>query len=158
MMEEVKIKRARDIYNSLCEMLDAKNFKYIKHADKTTIAFAMVGDDFPMQFVLIIDAERELVRLISTNVATFPEDKRLEGAIVTSQTNYRLMDGSFDYDVMTGKVSFRITTSFADSLISKEVLEYMIGIASYTVDDYNDKFFMVAKGKMTLEEFFKEED
>ncbi len=48
-----------------------------------------------------------------------------------------------------------MTSSYIDSLISKDVFEYMVAVASYTVDEYNDKFFMLAKGQLPIEEFFK---
>ena len=44
-----------------------------------------------------------------------------------------------------------------DSLISKDLFEYMIIIAIHTVDKYNDKFFMLAKGQMSIEEFCNQE-
>ncbi len=34
----------------------------------------------------------------------------------------------------------------------------MIMVASVTVDNYNDKFFMVAKGVMTVQQFIEQEN
>ena len=76
-------------------------------------------------------------------------------SIATCQANYRLADGSFDYDFREGKVFFRMTSSYRDSLISQNLLEYMMACAAFTVDAYNDKFLMLAKGQMAIEEFFK---
>ena len=115
----------------------------------------MVGDDLPMGFMLNIDAERELIRLLSPIPVTFEDDKRLEGAIATSQINYRIADGSFDYNYKKGTVIFRLTSSYIDSLISKDLLEYMVGVAGYTIDEYNDKLVMLAKGELPLEAFFE---
>lgn len=138
-------------------MLDEKEFTYEKHEDDLVVVFTIGGDDLPMKFVLNIDDERELIRLLSPIPAVFAEDKRLDGAIATCQANYRIADGSFDYNYTEGRILFRMTSSFIGSLISKDLLEYMVGIAAYTIDEYNDKFFLLSKGKLSIEDFFKED-
>lgn len=158
MSEEKKLKNARNVFNTLCEMLDEKNFHYDKHEEDLTITFGMNGEDIPMQFVVNIDAKRELVRLLSPLPLAFDEDKRVDAAVATCQINYRLADGSFDFDFKTGRVLFRMTSSFTDSLISKDLFEYMIAVAGYTVDEYNDKLFMLAKGMIPVDEFFKKKN
>lgn len=155
MGDTVDLKKAKEVFDSLCEMLDGKNWHYEKHEDDLAVTFTVGGDDIPMQFIMDVDAKRELVRLISPIPVIFDGDKRAEGAIATCQANYRLADGSFDYDFEKGKVYFRMTSSYRDSLISQNLLEYMMACAIFTVDEYNDKFLMLAKGHMPIEEFFK---
>lgn len=155
MTDEKKLKNAQSVYKALCEMLDEKDFHYEKHEEDLTITFSMRGEDMPMQFVVNIDAGRELVRLLSPVPVIFDEEKRVEAAIATCQINYRLADGSFDFDFKSGRVLFRMTSSFTDSLISKELFLYMLACASYTVDEYNDKLLMLAKGAIPVDEFFK---
>lgn len=157
MADEKNLKLAKNVYNSLCEMLDEKNVRYDKDQDDLIISFITGGDDIPMQFLVKVDAERELIRVLSPIPVTFGEEKRVEGAIATCHATYTLADGSFDYDFQTGKVLFRLTSSYMDSLISKNLFEYMIIIAIHTVDKYNDKFFMLAKGQMSIEEFCNQE-
>ncbi len=154
MADEKQLKKAKTVFDSLCSMLDGKKGRYDKHEDDLVVTFIVGGDDIPMHMIIKVDAERELVRLVSPIPVVFEDDKRVEGAIATSQVNYRLADGSFDYDFREGKVLFRMTSSFRDSLISEDLLEYMMGCASYTVDEYNDKFLMLAKGMIPLEYFF----
>lgn len=155
MADEKQVRSARNVYDSLCEMLDEMKWRYNKFPEDLVVRFDVTGDDLPMQFVIAVDAERQLVRLLSPVPTKFGEDKRVEGAIATSQVNYKLADGSFDFSYEKGEVLFRMTSSFRDSLISKEMLSYMIRCACYTVDEYNDKFFMLAQGKMQIEDFFK---
>ena len=157
MADEKNLKLAKNVYNSLCEMLDEKNVRYDKDQDDLIISFITGGDDIPMQFLVKVDAERQLIRVLSPIPVTFGEEKRVEGAIATCHATYTLADGSFDYDFQTGKVLFRLTSSYMDSLISKNLFEYMIIIAIHTVDKYNDKFFMLAKGQMSIEEFCNQE-
>lgn len=155
MADEKKAKKALEVSNTLCKMLDAKNFKYNKenNGDNIVLRFGVRGDDIPMRFVLIIDTERQLVRLLSSIPVQFSGDKILDGAMVTNHLNYRIADGSFDFNPRDGKVYFRMTTSFRESTISPELLDYMMGCACYTVDKYNDQLVAVSMGKMSVTEF-----
>lgn len=157
MTDAKKLKNAQSVYKTLCAMMDEKNLHYTKHEDDLVITFTMNGEDIPMDVVLNVDADRELIRLLSPIPVVFEGDKRLDGAIAASQINYRLADGSFDFDYPKGKVLFRMTSSYIDSLISKEVFEYMVAVSCYTIDEYNDKLFMLAKGKLSLDEFFNKD-
>lgn len=149
-------KRALEVYDTLCAALDKLNFKYKKEGkdgDDYVIRFGMVGDDLPMDFVMFVDGKRQLVRILSPLPFVFSEDKRLEGAIVTCRANYRMVNGCFDYDYKTGRTLFKITTSYRGSLIDSDLLIFMIGLANNMVDEFNDKFFAVDKGFMSVEDF-----
>ena len=65
MADEKNLKLAKSVYNSLCEMLDEKNVRYDKHQDDLIISFITGGDDIPMQFLVKVDAERQLIRVLS---------------------------------------------------------------------------------------------
>ena len=155
MAEQQKNKNAIAVFQTLCETLDDRNWKYDQHPEDFVVHFIVGGDDIPMEFVVYIDSERELVRMMSQLPFAFSEEKRIDGAIATCQATYKLADGSFDYDFKTGKILFRMTSSFRGSLISKELFAYMIDCSCYTVDEYNDKFLMIDKGMLSIEDFFK---
>lgn len=155
MADEKQLKKAESMYQALCEMLDEKEVHYDKQPEKLLVHFIMSGDDLPVEIMAAVDAERELVRVFSPLPFAFSEEKRVEGAIATCQVNYWLVDGSFDYNFRDGKVIFRMTSSYADSLLSKELFTYMIACTLFTVDKYNDQFFMIDKGVIALEDFVK---
>lgn len=151
----IKEKAAEAMYKLILKRFDAKKLKYTQDKKDLQINISFSGDDLSMDFVVFIDVDRQLVRILSRLPITFPSERRLAGAIVTSQINYRLADGSFDYDSSSGKVYFRITTSFRDSDISEEVIEYLMGCAIHTVDEYNDKLLAIANGRLSLSEYLK---
>lgn len=150
-------KRAVEVYETLCNALDKLDFKYEKEGKDSdgdyVIRFGMVGDDLPMDFIMFTDVDRQLVRVMSQLPFAFSEGKRLEGAIATCRANYRMIDGNFDYDYNTGKIIFKVTTSYRGSLLDEELLLYMIRLASSMVDEFNDKFLALDRGVMSLEEF-----
>ena len=149
--------RAKELYERMCKYLEEKGLKFKREDDDLVIHFMMTGDDIPMLFILIIDADRELIRLISPLSFKFDEDKRLDGAIATCYVSNRLADGSFDFDISDGSVSFRMTASFRNSRIGEDLIDYMIACSSFTVDEYNDKFLAINRGLIGIMDFIGKE-
>ena len=146
---------AQEAFDTLCRSIENIGWKYKKMEDELKIMFGVGGDDIPMNFLIIIDAERQLVRILSLIPFQMNSDKIVEGAVATSIINYLLADGSFDLDVETGHIMFRLTSSFRESLLGEELFKYMVLIACHTVDKYNDQLCDLNDGKITLEQFIK---
>lgn len=152
MAEETKLKQAKAVFNSLCEMLDDKDWHYKKNESELKISCTAQGDDLPIDIRIEVDAERMLIMLLSDMPFNVPEDRRTALAVAVSLANYGMVDGSFDYNYLNGNIIFRLTSCYRDSLIGKNMLEYMLLCACFTIDKYNDKFLMIAKNDMTIEE------
>lgn len=155
MAEEREDKNALIAYSSLCKMLDEEGWTYDKHDDELTIDLTVTGEDLPMESTIEIDRERQTVIMMSPMPFKVPKDKRFDLAIAVSIANYGMVDGSFDYDFLQGEISFRITSSFIDSMLGKDLFKYMTFTAFSTIDRYNDKFLKIASTKMTVEEIVK---
>lgn len=69
--------------------------------------------------------------------------------------NDMLVDGSFDFDMAKGRVSFRLTASYIESILGKELFECMLMVSATTIDEYNDKFLMIAKGMISFDQFLE---
>ena len=152
MADEKQLKQARAAFQALCEMLDEKDWHYKKDDEHLQIVSGARGDDLPIDIRIAVDADRQLVMLFSQIPVIAPESRRAEMAVAVSRANCGMIDGSFDYDYQSGEIIFRMTSSFRDSLVGKEVFEYMLFCSCFTVDKYNDKFLMVAKSDMSNEE------
>ena len=83
----------------------------------------------------------------------FSEDKRMDGAIATCVASFGLADGSFDYDISTGMVIFRMTATYRESKLGDGLFQYMISCASVMVDEFNDKFLAIDKGMLSIGDF-----
>jgi hypothetical protein len=158
MADEKQIKQAKVVFGLLCDMLDEDEWHYDKDEERLSITCSARGEDLPIQIYLQVDPARYLVSLYSQMPYKVSEEKRTELAIATCIANDALADGSFDYNIFKGVIIFRMTNSYRESLISKELLKYMVYIACNTVDTYNDKFFMISKGALSLEDFMKKDD
>lgn len=150
--------KAREVYGTLIRMLDSRDWKYEKHEDKLLIKSGIQGDDLPVEYIMLVNPRNEVVQFLSSLPFKMPEDKRVDGALAVCVANYGLVDGSFDYDLTDGEIRYRLTSSYRDSELSPEVFEYMMMVAASTVDNYNDKFFMLAKGMITIQQFIEQED
>lgn len=156
MADEVKTKVAKETYQTLLKAIELNGWKCEQNDEKLAIHFGVNGDDLHMDFIIVVDVERQLVRLISRLPFNFNRNKLMEGAIATCVANYSIADGSFDYDIFDGSIYFRMTTSYRSSVISHEALMYLVNCAAYTVDKFNDKLLMVNSGAMSLDDFIAE--
>ena len=151
------MEKAREVYYSIVDMLDEKGWRFERFDEDLVIRSGIKGEDLPIEFFMFVKQKNQLVQFISEIPITVPDDKRIDIAIAVAVVNNGLIDGSFDFDISSGKIRFRLTSSYRDSYLGADVFEYMILCASSTVDEYNEKFFMLSKGMMTLQEFMEQE-
>lgn len=155
MSEETELRNAENVFKTLCELLDDNGWHYDRDDENLLISCGVNGDDLPIDIKIEVDRQRQIVALYSEIPLTVSKDRRAVLAIAVNQANCHIADGSFDYDYLNGKILFRITSSYRESIIGKGLLGYMVACACYTVDRYNDKFLMVAKRDMTLKEILE---
>lgn len=152
MSEEKDLKHAQEVYNSLCAMLDGRGWHYEKIKEELKVECSAQGEDLPIRLIMRVDSKRQLVSFLSPMPFTVPENRRAALAVAVSQANNGMVDGSFDYNLLNGTILFRITTSYRESLLGNDLFDYMLMCACYTIDRYNDKFLIVCKNNMPIEE------
>ena len=150
------MEQAKQVYQKIINMLDYRGWKYERHDEDLVIASGVAGEDLPIAFIFAVKPQNHLVQFLSKLPVTMPEEKRIDGAIAACAASNHLIDGSFDYDVMNGSIVFRLTSSYLNSDISEDLLEYMLMVSAATIDEYNDKFLMLAKGMITIQKFLEE--
>ena len=153
MAEQHEIKRAQETYATLCAAIENRGWTFEKHEDDLVVTFSVGGEDIPMDFIMAVDTERQLLRLLSPMPFILPEDKRVEGAVMACAASYGLADGSFDSDLKSGRMYFRQTASLRGGRVGEALLQYMISCACGTVDRFNEKMLMVCKGMISLQDF-----
>ena len=158
MAEKLDLQRAKEVYGTGMSMFDSIGWTYERRDDELIIESGVKGDDLPIKFFVVVKPKQQVVQIISPLPFDVPEDKRVDVAIAVCVANYGMVDGSFDYDFTDGSLSFRLTSSYRESTLSKDLFEYMVMVAASTVDHYNDKFFMVAKDMMSVQQFLEAEN
>lgn len=157
MDKEKNLKFAKVTYETICSALDARQWKYEKEEEKLLVHFGVNGDDIPMQFIIMVDADRQLIRLMSPLPFKMSEEKRMEGAVAVCAATYGMTDGNFDYDLSDGRIVYRMTQSFRESLIGEGLIQYMISCACAIMDAYNDRFLALEKGIISISDFLEKE-
>lgn len=155
MADEKNIKRANNVYETICNAHDKIGFKYEKYPEDLVVKLGIAGDDFPMELLYVVNAEVECVSLYSYLPFSIPEDKKTDIAVAVAIANYGLINGSFDFDMDEGRIRYRLVSSYIGSILGEELFLSMTANVSNTVDMYNDKFFMIIKNMMTLDQFIE---
>lgn len=153
MADMIKHERALQVYRTVCAALDAREWKYDANEGDLIIRLGVRTRDLPVYYVLIIDEERQMLRLASPMDFKMSPTKRTEGAIITTVATRYLRDGNFDYDIQTGSIAFRLTASFRGCEVGKGLVDYFIDWTDAAVDHFNDKFAAVNNGEMSVAEF-----
>lgn len=152
-----KHQQALKTFETICAMLDAREWKYDRDDENMRIICRVTGEDLPVDVVFLVQEKQQVVTLLSPLPFKMAEEKRVDGALAVAVANYGLINGTFDYDLRDGEIRFRMVSSFLESDLNAELFAYMLICSVSTVDDYNDKFMMLNKGLMTLEQFIEAE-
>ena len=80
----------------------------------------------------------------------------VEGAFAAVAVSERLGDGSIDYIILNGKIGFRLTASYLNGEPNRELISYMLSIASSTMSDIVPKFYMLSEGMITVEDIINQ--
>ena len=150
-LKEKKVKEAQTILQTTLDFLNEENFHF-EQTEDYEIHFTVKGDDLPMELYINIDVDREVIRLFSVLPFKINPDNYSLMAEGTVAINDHLVNGNFDLNKDHMMMSFRMAQTYRDSLISKSVIAYILYTSLNTMDDYNDKLFMLNKGKCTLDE------
>lgn len=153
MADSIKHERALQVYDTVCAALDARAWKYDRNDEQLIVRFGVCTKDLPVHYVIIVDEDRQMLRLGSPMAFKMHPTKRTEGAIITTVATRYLRDGDFDYDIQTGSISFRLTASFRGCVVGQGLVDYFIDWTDAAVDHFNDKFAAVNDGTMTVAEF-----
>lgn len=157
MADEKKINLAKEVYSTLCKALDNRGWKYEKDEEEFLVHFGVNGEDLPINFVILVDVDRQLIRVLSSLPFKMSEEKRIDGAIAACAATYKMADGGFEYDISDGSIVFKTAACFSESVIGEGIFRYMIALTCAMVEKYNDKFFALNKGLIKIEDFLKED-
>ncbi len=147
--------KATQVYEAIRKYLKDNDFKFEPHDEDLVFTFTVQGDDLPQPTVVRVIDERDLIQVISPIPVSMPEDKRYDAAVAVAVVNDKILNGSFDLDIGDGRITCRVTQCYTGCEITDDLLKYILGVTFVTTDKYNDRFFMLAKGMLSLEQFIE---
>ena len=151
----MNVKKAQQIYDTLIEALDERKWKYNADPNDLTVQTGVIGDDFPISILFVVDPKRDCVTFRTGNIITFDAEQILEAAVATCSANDGLVFGHFILDISDGSFYYSYSDSYEGCEVTPSFFQNMIGYAVSTVDHYNDRFIMLQKGKISLKQFLE---
>ena len=151
--------KARAVYDTVCATLDKMKWVYDKEEEELAITTGAKGTDLPIDIVIRVIPEAEVLSVQVPFAFEVPDEHSIDVAIAVSAANYGLIRGCFDYDMTTGDLRFRICAPYnGNTTLAEDVVEMLVLIAATTVDSYQTRLLMVAKGVVTPSQFLAEEN
>lgn len=157
MLDNNKMENAKSIYKLIVDYLDKKNIKCKKHEDKLTVEFSLDFEGTPLcGYSIFVNVEKEYIGAL----ALFNIERERENIndiyVGLAKLNLMLAHGCFCYDIEGDSVVYKMETSFTDSIIAEDVIDYLYSIIMIaTIDNYYN-FLLFITGRLTLDEFIKE--
>ncbi len=154
--EQKRIETAAQNTEVLLAMLEHRKLKYTieERTDvRTHIRIHFTGEDLPMTLHIILRTDRQIVSVLSVMPFRIDEERRHDAAIAVTAANHGLIDGSFDLNMQTGEIRFRLTSCFIGTVLSEALYAYLMFVSAETIDRYNDRFRDLNEGKLDLEGF-----
>lgn len=142
----------------LLAMLEHHRLKYKvdeQTPERTHVRIHFTGEDIPMTLHIILRADRQIVSVLSAMPFYITEEHRADAAKAVAAANQGLIDGSFDLNLKTGELRFRLTSCFIGTVLSEELYSYLMFVSAETIDRYNDRFCDLNTGHMNLDSFLK---
>ena len=130
---------ANRVYGSLLNIVRKNKYDFDDDEEIMTVNFYVKREESFIPFTITVDAERQLIRLYSPLDVQIDEDNRFEACVNICKCSCELDMGSFDYDLYSGSIEFRMATSFNGSLISDKQIENMISYTCGVVKKYTDR-------------------
>ena len=147
-------KAALDNFKLICKALDEIEYQYDTDLDNLRIKFGYITEEEDRLFVnFFIKEDQQLITLYICPDYDIQRNKRLDVAIATSVMNYDLYDGSFDLNIETGKIMFRMTTNFWDSLLSTEVIKQMLTVGVDLTESRYKVLRDINDGRLNIKDF-----
>ena len=156
MSDEIKLAHAQRVYKTLCSALEKDKLKFSRIDEELAVEFTISGEDLKVTLRPQVNAKAEVITIVSRLPFDIKKDRRVDAALGVCAINHVLVDGVFDYNVTTGALFFRLTHSYCGCEVSERALLTAVYVAYGIIDKYNDNFFMLSTGMMSIEEFIKQ--
>jgi len=152
------MEQAKKMYNTIVKAIENHGWHGEFNDEELSVELRIKGDDLPMILRLHVRAEREMVVLYCTMPFKFSQEHMVDGAYALCYINDLLSDGCFDLDLETGRICFRHSILYLDSIIGPGAIEYMLDFSVYVVDEFNDKLLAINKGLLSVEDFINSQE
>ena len=147
--------KALAVFNTVCRVLDSKSLKYTADKEKLLVFLSARGEDLPINLFFRVDDDRNMLTVHSILDTEVTSDKRVEFAVAINMANLSLVNGTFDFDIESGRIVYRMSHPYLNGTVSDAIVDYLTMCSFSTVDEYNDSFLMLNKGMIDIAKFIE---
>ena len=144
------------IFEKIQNVAALETADYTVNPEELSVNFTIIGEDLPMDITVRADKENQIISITSPMSYKISVDNRVICGIAVCAVSERLEAGNFDYEIINGIITFRVTTPFKDCVVEQELISNMVAYASRITDDYNDRFLALDKGFLKPEDFISQ--
>ena len=156
MQDELKTKRAKNMFEDLCDTMTQYEWKHKADEDILVVETGCVGGDVPVRLLVEFSPERERVQYLSLlPFRAYEESKRLDVAVAATAINNRIGEGAFCASLDDGSVVYILSHSFCDSCLDGKAMLKTVQEICATIDQYNDHLLLIAKDLTSLDQFLE---
>ena len=151
---------AREVFRTMRRVLNARGLTPDSSdidEGRMIISIEVEGHDLPQPTFIDVNDKYDIIRLISPIPGDIPEDKRIDAAVAVVVANNGLPEGRFDLDMSDGEITYTVEHYYKGGEFTEETGDHLLGTCFIITDMYNDKFFMLGKGLLSLEKFIEDE-
>ena len=151
-MDKNDKKAAVNEFDALCAALEDRGWDFEKNKDDFSVGFTANGKDMPVEVTLKINPELMTVSAFAAPPVQTPEGMDEQLAVATVILNDGVIHGNFDYDKNGRRIIFRVSTSYRDTALDKEVYLYLIAAAFTSVDQTASTIKALCDGTLAVEQ------
>ena len=147
-------KLAQENFELVKKVLDDHDTTY--NEDNLLVSFWFNNKDTcDYCYIIRVYPKQRLISLRAIPDFEVNKDKIKSLAIATSQLNHLYNDGCFDFDIQDPCISFRLTTNYWDSILSEDVITYLMNISLNALEEECPVLEKINHGSLTIEEFLE---
>ena len=153
MNEVQRLVHAREVFEDVGAIIEGRGWYSEWDEAGLMISFGTGGSEVPPRLVAVVDAGRQLLRLVSVVMTEFPEELRMDGAVACAAVNAKLPAGCFELDLADGQLSFRISQSVHGSSVNTDQFLDMIRLSDAAQKAYGEGLSLLAQDVFDLQSF-----
>lgn len=151
------MQNAADMYSRLRKMLDDMNWQYSRLKRELGVRYFVSGEDIPMEFLVKIKPDVRMLCFISILPAKFNDSNRADAVLAACAANHGMVMGSFAYNMELDRVVFMASSLYDECETGTDWLKHQMYLSQTIVEQYNDRFLMLSKGVLSVEDFIADE-
>lgn len=147
------VNSAEKVFQTLCGALDNMKWRYVPDEKNLKVTTSAVGKDLTIPLQIVVSAQRNVLYIKSPLPFKVEQSKVQQMCLAVVAANFSMLNGSFEYDTDSGYIGFKVLAPFVGCELGQETCRYLILLACSMTDKFNDKFFQLVQGTMTLQQF-----